>query len=164
MARKEIESIANDVMKTIETNAISRRANEIKLEAEKLVNKAQRAKLLEATEEIQASLEQINRIEQHEKKIAAMEGEIAGVRKLIGSSREFQDWKVLVDDVATFKKTPHVSKDLFESEIKRLDQRIDSLKEIKFWSKRTILDIALAVLATASTVIVGLLGAGIIHF
>lgn len=62
------------------------------------------------------------------------------------------------------KKSHHVPKDVFESEIRRLDQRIDMVKEIKTGSRRMALEIVLAIMAAASTILAALLGAGIIHF
>jgi len=162
-ARSNVEHIMREVLRETESSAISKNAEEIKAAAEQVSDQNQRNKLLKAAEGIEASLSKLKRLDVHDEKIAAMEGEIRGVRKLIGSSKEYQDWRVLVEDVADFKRTPHVTKELFESEIKRLDQRIDSLKEIKFWSKRTILDVCLAALAASSTIIAGLLAAGIIH-
>lgn len=164
IARREVTDITRQLERETESSAIGKKAEEIKNAAEQVLDKNQRYTLLKAAEDIQTSLSKLKRLEEHDKKIAAIEGEIAGVRKLIGTSKEYQDWKVLVEDVADFKKTPHVAKELFESEIKRLDQRIDGLKEIKFWSKRTVLDVGLAALATTSTIIAALLGAGIIHF
>jgi len=164
MARKEVTRMTRQLLRETESSAIGEKAEEIKSAAEQVLDKDQRSKLLKAAEDIETSLMKLKRLDGHDRKIAAIEGEIEGVRKLIGTSKEYQDWKVLVEDVAAFKRTPHVTRELFESEIKRLDQRIDSLKEIKFWSKRTILDVSLAALATTSTIIAALLGAGIIHF
>lgn len=122
-----------------------------------------RTRLEERVKSIEDALLKIRRFEKIDEKMASIEGEIRGIRTLVGVSTEFQDWRVMASDVETMKKT-HVAKDLFASEIKRLDQRIDSLKEIKFWSKRTIVDIILAIIATASTTIVTLIVAGILKF
>jgi hypothetical protein len=164
MAKNDFKDTFNRAIKVSERNIIEKKTEEIKSEAEKLLERDTREKILEAAEKIQASIKEINRIETHEQKIAAIEGEIAGVRKLIGSSIEYQDWKVLVDEVSRIKNTPNVSKEAFESEIKRIDQKIDGLKEIKFWSKRAIIDILLAAFAATSTIIAALLAAGVIHF
>lgn len=112
---------------------------------------------------IDRAIEEIKRIDDYEKKLSSVEKDIRGVRRLVGASREFQDWRVLTTDVEGLKRT-HVSKELFESETKRLDQKIDALKEIRFWSKRTLLDIFLASVASASTITAALLAMGIIHF
>jgi hypothetical protein len=114
-------------------------------------------------EKIDKALKEIKRIDEHEKKLMSVEKDIVGMRRLVGSSQEFQDWRVMASDVETLKKT-HVTKELFESEIRRIDQKIDSLKEIKFWSKRAIVDIVLAMVATVSTTIATLMAAGIIKF
>lgn len=164
LARRGITDITRKLLRETESSAIGKKAEEIKNAAEQVLDENQRNRLLKAAEDIEMSLSKLRRLEEHDQKIAAMEDEIQGVRKLIGTSKEYQDWKVLVEEVADFKKTPHVTKELFESETKRLDQRIDGLKEIKFWSKRTVLDVGLAAFATTSTIIAALLGAGIIHF
>jgi uncharacterized protein (DUF302 family) len=115
-------------------------------------------------ERIDKALEEIKRIDEHEKKLSSIEKDISGMRHLVGVSKEYQDWRILTSDVESLKKRPYVSKELFESEVKRLDQRVDAMKEIKFWSKRTIIDVILAIVATASTIIAALFAAGVIHF
>lgn len=164
LATRDVKAIARDARKYAETETIESKTEEIKSEAEKVLDENLRERLLKAAEEIEYSLNEMKRLDEHERKISAIEGEIDGVRKLIGKTKEYQDWKALVSEVAEFKKTPHVAKELFESEIKRLDQRIDALREIKFWSKRTIIDIILAVIATASTIIAALFAVGVLHF
>lgn len=159
----EVSFIRQDSLKAAEREAIGIKTEEIKSEAGKIPDKYLRSSLLKAAEEIENSLSELKRLESHEQKIAALEGEIKGVRKLIGTTKEYQDWKLLVSDVETFKRTPYIKKALFDSEIRRLDQRIDALKEVKFWSKRTIVDVALAVIAAASTIIAALLATGIIQ-
>jgi len=101
----------------------------------------------------------VKKIDEYEKRISKIEEDICGVRRIIGVSKEFQDWRALTSDVETLKKK-HVGKDLFESEVKRLDQRIDALKEVKFWSKRTFLEIILAIWGT----IVTLYASGVLRF
>lgn len=162
-AAQEVEYVRQDVLKAAKRNAIGIKTEEIKSEAGKVPDKYLRSSLLKAAEEIENSLSELKRLENHEQKIAALEGEIKGVRKLIGTTKEYQDWRLLVSDVEAFKATPHIGKALFDSEIKRLDQRIDALKEVKFWSKRTIVDIVLAAIAAASTIIAALLATGAIH-
>jgi len=119
-----------------------------------------RTELADITEKIDSALKEIQRIDEHERKLNTLEEDIGGVRKMIGASEKYQDWRVLASDVAALKGVPHVSKEAFDSEIKRLDQRIETLKEIKFWSKRTVIDLILAVIATASTTIATLLATG----
>lgn len=137
-----------------------------KLEREKLKNttrtlKDQIDKVPQA--EIRTELQKtVSRLDEHQTKLSKITSDILGVRKLIGATKEFQDWKLLVSDVNDLKKT-HIPKELFMSEVKRLDQRIDALREIKFMSKRTILDIILAIIAATSTIIAALLATGIIN-
>ena len=86
------------------------------------------------------------------------------------NGEDFQDLRVYTTDVEYLKKT-HVHKEVFLVEIKRLDEkinrglealntRIEDLKAIKFWSKRTLLEIALAVWGA----IVTLYATGILTF
>lgn len=150
----EVKEAFSDIFKEKRVSEIERETDELKKGIAQIAEKSIRAELIATTNKIDKTLKEIRRIDE----------EINSMRTLMGVSQEYQDWRLLVSDVESFKKTPHVTKVLFESEIKRLDQRIDALKEIKFWSKRTIADIILAVIATASTTIAGLLAAGIIHF
>jgi hypothetical protein len=110
-----------------------------------------REEILATAKKIDGALQEVKRIDE----------EISKVRQLVGRSKEFQDWKLLISDVDRLKGE-NVPRGVFESEVKRLDQKIDSLREIKFWSTRTVVDIALAIIATVSTIIAALLAAGII--
>jgi len=130
----------------------------------KVPQKEIRTELTETSQKLDELLKEMKHVREHERKLAELEEDIGGVRQLIGVSQVYQDWRVLASDVETLKKTPRVSKEIFDSEIKRLDQRIDALREIRFWSKRTIVDILLAVVATASTIIAALLAAGVVQF
>ena len=163
-AQKDIRILLLETRIELEKENLDRNTEEILTEVNLIQDETQRKKLLSATEEIISSLGKLKSYEEQDKKIAGMKEEIGDVRKLIGTSIEFQDWRLLIDDVERLKNSSFVSRDLFDNVIKRLDQRIDDLREIKFWSKRTILDVSLAVIATASTLIAALLGAGIIHF
>jgi len=121
-----------------------------------------RDELLATTKRIDASLQEIRRLDK----------EIGEVRKLVGVTKEIQDWRLLFTDVGRLKDE-HVPKQVFDAKIERLDEkiekglenlnkrvdegvkalntRIEDLKAIKFWSKRTLLEIALAILAIIST-------------
>lgn len=87
----------------------------------KLPQKKIREDVDEVAEKIDKALEEIKRIDEHEKKLSSMEKDIGAVRHLVGESKEYQDWRILTSSVEGLKKRPHVSKELFESEIKRLD-------------------------------------------
>jgi len=115
-------------------------------------------------------LKSLEKIETSVKKTDELHEELIGVRKLIGASEEFKDWKILVSDVDKLRKE-HVAKGEFDAKIERLDEkiekglealntRIEDLKAIKFWSKRTLLEIALTIWAAILTLYV----AGILKF
>ena len=131
----------------------------IRLGAGKIQDKSLRAKMLEHTNKISSSILDVKKLEQHEQRLHSIEQEIGGVRKMIGTTKEYQDFRVFIADLEKLKES-HVHKEVFQSEIKRLDQRIEDLKAIKFWSKRTFLEIALAIMAVIAT----LYGAGVIKF
>jgi len=124
-----------------------------------------RTKITEATERLEEQIKQLDK---------KLKEEVGGVRQLIGASEKYLDWKAFTTDFEHLKET-HIAKDVFDAHIKRIDEKIDKglqalstriedLKAIKFWSKRTIVDIILAIIATASTTIVTLIVAGILKF
>jgi len=144
---------AQQTLKDEQLYRITTTTEGLKKAIEKIPQKEVRDELMPSADAIAGALKEIKRIDD----------DLGKVRQLIGSATEIQDWKLLISDVGRLKEE-HISRGIFESEIKRLDQRIDSLREIKFWSKRTIVDIVLAVIATISTTIVTLLATGIIKF
>jgi len=75
---------------------------------------------LDTAKKIDGALQEIRRID----------GEIGKVRQLIGVSKEYQDWKLLVSDVDRLKGE-HVSKEVFKAKLDELDTRINSLAEIR---------------------------------
>lgn len=162
-ALRDVRILRLEALANLERSNIDKGTEEILFEAQKVQNDSQRTKLMATAKEIEASLNRLKNYEEQDKKMAVIEEEIDGVRKLVGSSAEYQEWRLLVQDVERIKSS-FVARELFDSEVKRIDQQIDNMKEIKFWSKRTILDISLAVLATVSTVLAALLGTGIVHF
>lgn len=126
-------------------------------------------------------LKTLKRLDEQQDALSVFSEEINGFRKLVGSTREFQDWKAWLADIEHLKGT-HVAKEVFDAKIEGLDKkierglenlekrwnegakalntRIEDLQAIKFWSKRTVLEIALVIWGT----IVSLIAAGIIKF
>lgn len=138
---------------------IEKAAKTLKRFVPQVAEKRIRSKLLETTGKIDSALAQMKRIDEHERKIGMIEEEIGGVRRLIGVSKEFQDWRTLTSTVEDLKMN-QISREIFNSEIKRLDQRINDLKTIKLWSIRTIIEILLAIAALIAT----LIATGVIRF
>jgi hypothetical protein len=162
LARTILSSLRTDI-KSAQVRTIEKTTEELKKRIPRIPEE-DREELLAYATKIDAALQEIARID------AKVSDEIGGVRKIIGASKEFQDFRVFTTDVEDLKKT-HVPKDVFVSEIKRLDEKIDSglqalntrmddLKAIRFWSKRTLLEIALAILAALAT----LYAAGVLKF
>jgi len=147
------------VYRYLQWHRITKSAEEI-LDKARVIRKARPSRmLLKAEKEIQKSLGNLKKIDEHEQRLMTMEGQIKDFRALVGYSKEFQYFKAFTADIGYLKKT-HMNKEVLQSEIKRLDQRIEDLKAIKLWSKRTLLEIALAIM----TVIAALYGTGVIKF
>ena len=138
---------------------IRKTVSDIKRGAEAISEAKVRTEIIGATERLGTQVKQLDE---------KLGQEISAVRRLIGSSESLQDWKLLVSDVHRLKGE-HVPREIFDTEVRRIDEKIDNwlkalntrledLKAIKFWSKRTLLEIALAIM----TVIAALYGAGVI--
>jgi len=147
-------------LKNTQVDVIERTTNGLKKSISKIPEKKTREELLATASKIGGALHEIKRLDQ----------EISKVRRLVGATKEIQDWKLLISDVERLKGE-HVPREVFDTEVKRIDEKIDKgiealntriedLKAIKFWSKRTLLEIALAILAIIAT----LYGAGVIKF
>ena len=158
-------SQAKGLLRTEQVDVIKRSADGLKESISKIPEKGIRDELLATTRKIDASLQEIRRLDE----------DIGKVRKLVGVTKEIQDWKLLVSDIDRLKGE-HVSKQVFDAKIERLDEkiekgleslnqrvdegikalntRIEDLKAIKFWSKRTLLEIALAIWGAIVTLIV----------
>ena len=164
-------SNAKEQLRNEQVELIKHSTDGLRETIEKIPEKDIRNELLTNTKKIDMSLLEIKRLDE----------EIGKVRHLVGITKEIQDWKLLVTDVNRLKGE-HVPKEVFDAKIERLDEkiekglenlnkrvdegikalntRIEDLKAMKFWSKRTLLDIALALLATVAT----LFAAGILKF
>lgn len=120
-----------------------------------------RNKIIENTKRLEGQIEELS---------DRFVKEVDELHKFIGSSGKFMSLKAFTSEIEHLKET-HIAKDVIGAEIKRLDEkierglealntRIEDLKAIKFWSKRTFLEIALAIWGA----IVTLIAAGIIKF
>jgi len=129
--------------------------------AKELGNAKMSSLIVESTKTLEDSLDKLRKIDEHEQKLMTLEDEIIGVRKLVGTTKEFQEFRAFTTELENLKKT-HIHREVFLTEVKRLDEkmekglealntRIEDLKAIKLWSKRTLLEIALAILAIIST-------------
>ena len=143
---------------------IEETVKDIKEDASAIEETELRARIIEKTEGLEGQVKQLG--EQHRK----LREEVVGVRKLIGTTKEFQEFRAFTTELEELKRT-HIHREVFLTETKRLDEkiekglealntRIEDLKAIKFWSKRTLLEIALAILAIIAT----LFAAGILKF
>lgn len=163
---QRIMSFRLDSLKIKET------VSDIRRDAKEIPVAELRTKITEATERLENEMKQLDK---------KLKEEVSGVRRLIGTSETYLDWKAFTTDFEHLKKT-HIAKDVFDVNIKRLDEkiekgleslatridkglealntRIEDLKAIKFWSKRTLLEIALGIWGAIVTLYV----AGILKF
>jgi hypothetical protein len=109
------ETIRNEQVKTIE-----RSTEGLKESITRVPEKQLREELLTNTGQIDTALKEIKRIDE----------DLGKVRQLVGTSKEYQDWKLLITDVDRLKGE-HVPREVFDANIKELNTRIDSFKEIK---------------------------------
>lgn len=159
---REIEFALNELGREKQKKKIEETVDDLRRDAEAIpVSLELRNKIIKNTQRLDSQIDQL-----HDK----VEEEIGAIRKLIGSVKSIQDWKLLVSDVDRLKGE-HVPREVFDTEVKRIDEKIDKgieslntriedLKAIKFWSKRTLLEIVLAITAVIAT----LYGAGVIKF
>jgi len=180
-ARKNPEWIAKALIRSIKSSfyeyhmdtqreQIGESTSKLKKDATLIPAPNIRTRVLDAADKIDNALRQMEHLKKYDKRLGFIEQEIGGVRKLIGVTKEYQDFIVLTSTVDEIKKN-YVNRPLFDETIKRVDERIngvntriEDIKTIKFWSKRTIIDVILGAIATTSTLIAALLAAGILHF
>ena len=96
------------------------------------INKSEptdKVELTEITKKIDTALQEIKRIDEHDKKILSVEKDIVGMRRLVGESKEFQEWRALTSDVQRLKDE-HVARKEFDANIRRLDEKIDSVNTL----------------------------------
>lgn len=113
-----------------EYRAIEEDIRTIKSATKKIEDGKLRDRMLNTASKIDNSISTIKKIERYEQRLDKFEREIGGVRKMIGTTKEFQDFRIFSTDVEELKKS-HVHKEVFNSKIKELSTRIDSLSEIR---------------------------------
>lgn len=86
--------------------------------------------MLAIAKRIDESITTVTTLEKHESRLSRIEQDIGGVRKLIGVTKEFQDFRILTTDVEELKKT-HVNREIFDTKINELKTRIDLFREFK---------------------------------
>jgi len=136
---------------------IEKIVDDLKANARTIPETGVRTKVLGTTKELEEQIKELNQ---------KVEEEIGRLRQVIGSSEKYLDFKAFTSDIEHLKST-HITKETFDANIQRFDEKIDAvstriqdLKEMKLWSKRTVLEIGLAVWGA----IVTLYAASIIKF
>lgn len=93
----------------------------IKRDAKEIPIVELRTKIIEASQRLEGEIISLRK---------KVDEEIGGVRKMIGDTKEFQDFKVFTTDVSDLKKS-HVPREVFDAKVSELGTRIDSLSEVK---------------------------------
>jgi len=109
------ETIRNEQVKAIE-----RSTEGLKESIARVPGKQLREELLTNTKRIDAALKEVSRIDE----------ELGKVRQLMGVSKEYQDWRILVSDVSRLKEE-HVPREVFDAKISELNAQFASFREIK---------------------------------
>lgn len=125
-----------------------------------IVDQTLREKMLNVAKDLESSLSQIKELDK----------QMTVVKNLMRTSEDFKDVLVLMETVKEIREN-YVKKEVLKEQLNRFDDRISAmntrisdLKAIKFWSKRTVVDVVLAIIAAVSTVIAALIAAGILKF
>lgn len=157
-----IDIMMGTELKILQRNIVKKTVDDLKKDVEAIPKNVElRNKIIENTQRLEGQIKELNE---------RFEQEITGLHKLVGSSEGLLVLRTFSSDIEHLKET-HVIKDVFETHIKRLDEKIDKglealnrriedLKAIKFWSKRTLLEIALGIWGAIVTLYV----AGILKF
>jgi hypothetical protein len=116
-----IDTIRRTTQRAESEKKIHKTVVKIKRDAEEIPASEVREKILSETTKLEQEMTQLKK---------KLDEEIDGVRKIIGNSSEFQDFRVFSSDVSDLKKS-HVPKEVFESKINELNTRIDSFNHIR---------------------------------
>lgn len=100
---------------------IQKTVREIKKDIKEIPTASVREKLLDGTLKLENEIGQLS---------TKLDKEIGGVRRLIGNTKEFQDF-VVFSNIVTDLKNSHVPKEVFEARIEELSSRIDSFIQIR---------------------------------
>lgn len=129
-ARSDLKGNLSFLQRNLIREDIQNTARQIESDADQIPDKNLRSKFLESTRKLQYSLSQIKRIDEYERKLRLMEEEIGGVRKMIGVSKEYQDWRLLASDVSRLKGE-HVPREVFDSKVRELSTKIEAFEKIE---------------------------------
>lgn len=117
---KVLWDFATHEIRSEKINSIGKSTSQLIETIERVPQAKMRAELLATTKRIDETVKEIRRLDQSVDK----------VRKLIGTSTDFQDWRVLIADVERLNRE-HVPREVFESNVKEINGRIDSLSSVK---------------------------------
>lgn len=172
VARTIFNGLRGEIRRRLAENQrkkIEESASTLRQDASAISNEELRARVLMSTGNIQQALQGMNQLDSHERKLGLIEQEIKGVRRLIGTTKEYQDFRVLTSTVDDIRRD-YVTKPVFDETVRRLEERanalntrLNDLREVRIWSKRTLVDVILALIATAAAIYAAILS-GILHF
>ena len=109
-----------DMVKTEQVNVIEHTTEGLKDTISKISEEDIKDELFATARKIDGSLQEIRRLDE----------EIGKVRQLVGVTKEFQDWKLLISDVSRLKGE-HVPREVFESKINELSTKIRAFEKIE---------------------------------
>jgi hypothetical protein len=110
----------NEALRSENKQEIGKIVGDLKKDAETIQVDELRTKIVEKTERLEDKIEKLDK---------KLNEEVNGVRRIIGSAKEFQDFRVFTTDITDSKKS-HIPREIFNVEINRLDDRIDKGLEV----------------------------------
>ena len=127
---EDLRSTMMEQLSRAQREVIENASQGLKEDIKKFPESESRTRFEAGVKSIEDALQRMKHLEQLDEKVASIEGDIKGIRTLVGVSEEFRDWRVLALDVDRLKQE-HVSKEVFLSEITTLKSRIDVLSELR---------------------------------
>lgn len=122
-SQKLADYIFGDVieeLKNTQVDVIEQTTSGLKKSISKIPEKETREELLANTSKIGGALKEIKRLDE----------EIGKVRRLVGVTKEIQDWKLLISDVDRLKGE-HIPREVFESRLEGLTTKIEAFEKIE---------------------------------
>lgn len=150
-----VKQVVDGIRREKQRKKIKSTVTDLKRFAEGIPETVQlKKKIIESTKRLEGQIKNLNK---------KFEEEVSVLRDLVGAE-EHLGWRAFSFDIKRLKET-HLEKEVFDTHVRRLDEkienktealntRIEDLKAIKFWSKRTLLEIALTVWGSIMTLYV----------
>jgi len=129
-ALEQFNMTCEDLMRDIEQEeyqSIKDISKAIKSDIENIPESRAKSRMETRLKSIEESIQKIGEMG---KRVASVEGDVKGIRTVMGTSIDVKDWRLIMPDVEKLKKE-HVSKEIFDAKVTELNTRIDSVVQIR---------------------------------